>query len=181
VQAGAAAIALGPPGAGVSGPAVMGALAVLALAPALLAGCGPAPPVDCGDGPPTLDLGAGARAFLPFADGDPVFVLCGPQGGRHVLLRLRATGLGPQFGLSARLNDPAGGGAIAALDVGSSGFHREGAACVSDLFPVFMKRPTAEIAGAMARFEVSATDPLGRAAAAAVAVTVDTSMVSCAQ
>lgn len=77
---------------------------------ALLVGCtDAAPPADggmdasdattCTSAPTELTLGTssdGAVAnFRPLADGDPVFLVLGPQGGQHVWTALRGRGLDP--------------------------------------------------------------------------------------
>jgi hypothetical protein len=69
----------------------------------LLGGCPPPAPPDggvvdagvCGSGPPTLEVGTGASAFIPLQDGDPVTIINGPQGGSHIWGALRTCGLDP--------------------------------------------------------------------------------------
>lgn len=62
---------------------------------ALVASCDAEEPApnDCPSAAPTLELGSGAEAFTPLADGDPLAFHLGPQGGYHVFASLRATGL----------------------------------------------------------------------------------------
>lgn len=46
-------------------------------------------------GPASAEVGTGYLAFEPLADGDPILVTQGPQGGFHVLGSVRTTGLVP--------------------------------------------------------------------------------------
>lgn len=51
---------------------------------------------DEASGPaPTLILGSSDRGFVPLADGGTVATYKGPQGGYHVFLNLRVTGMAP--------------------------------------------------------------------------------------
>lgn len=43
----------------------------------------------------TLQLGRGASTYVPLESGDPMFWERGPQGGSHLWLALRATGIWP--------------------------------------------------------------------------------------
>lgn len=138
-------------------------------------------PVDCGDTTPTVELGAGAQGFLPLHEGGTVFVVCGPQGGRHVALRLRASGLDAEFGFAARLEETATARQIAFTSAPASRFEQDGALCVSRLFLVFVEVPTVEIDGVAGRLVVDATDSTGAMAHAERAVIVDGSMVTCGQ
>lgn len=61
----------------------------------LLAGC-PADPADpCAEGgDPAAEVGDGREgAFVPFAEGTPIDVVWGPQGGFHVELGVKAVNL----------------------------------------------------------------------------------------
>jgi hypothetical protein len=67
---------------------------------ASIAGCGASdepPPSVCWPEGATpggeVDLGTGSLAFEPLADGDPLIVVNGPQGGNHVLLHARVRNL----------------------------------------------------------------------------------------
>lgn len=59
---------------------------------AALAACGGG---DDDGGPPTAEVGTGQDGFVALADGDPIAVIQGPQGGFHVLGSVRVTGLVP--------------------------------------------------------------------------------------
>lgn len=78
------------------------------LLAALGLGCaGPTPPVvdagpdggECASTPATLELGTAVdgslRAFRALAEGDPVSLTPGPQGGQHIWIALRGTGFDP--------------------------------------------------------------------------------------
>lgn len=83
----------------------VGALAVLAL----LSSCVDDPvatdggPIDSGQcgvgGPSLLEIGTGTdsslRTYRPLADGDPVVLVPGPQGGQHIWIGVRGRGLDP--------------------------------------------------------------------------------------
>jgi hypothetical protein len=151
------------------------------LLPALLLDCGGHASVTCSDGPPGLEIGEGAQGFLPIDEGATVYVFCGPQGGRHVFLRMRATGLAADFGFTARLADAATDRELAYVSVPTAHFHQDGTACVSDLYRVFLEVPTVDADGAQANFQAQATDSLGRQVSAQRGVTVNGSMVTCSQ
>src|SRR5262245_3265409 len=151
------------------------------LLPALLLDCGGHAPANCGDGPVSLELGAGAQGFLPIDEGATAYVLCGPQGGRHVFLRMRAAGLAAQFRFTARVGDAAIDRELAYLEVPTGRFHQDGTACVSDLYRVFVEVPTAEIDGVQASLQVQLVDALGQEVTARRGVRLDGSMVTCAQ
>ena len=81
-------------------------IAVLASALALLGGCGNdggasgtdagPPDFDSGGVAPTVEIGTGESAFVPIAaSGAALELVMGPQGGWHVLLTCRFTGLSP--------------------------------------------------------------------------------------
>ena len=55
------------------------------------------PPSACGTGTPTLEIGKGENAFVAMTAGETVEAQCGGQGGHHIWLALRMTGL-DQFG-----------------------------------------------------------------------------------
>ncbi len=61
------------------------------------AGCqGAAAGCDEAAGPaPTLSIGSSDRGFVPLAEGGTVATYKGPQGGYHVFLNLRVTGMAP--------------------------------------------------------------------------------------
>ena len=72
------------------------------------AACSPTPPgpppvvdagPDCGPNGATLAVGTGTdstiRSYRPVSDGDVVYLTPGPQGGQHVWIGLRATGIDP--------------------------------------------------------------------------------------
>lgn len=63
----------------------------------LLAGCGPEedPCAQAAEVEPTLKISEGAGPFRELADGDPLSSESGPQGGEHVWVSLRASGLDP--------------------------------------------------------------------------------------
>jgi hypothetical protein len=79
-------------------------LPVLAILAFLLAACGPAEPLpadipvadECaspGSGAlGSLQIGSRQDPFVPFADGDPVEMVYGSQGGAMIPMRLRVTG-----------------------------------------------------------------------------------------
>jgi hypothetical protein len=54
---------------------------------------------DCMIDPTIVEVGEGEEEFIPLADGDPVTIVHGPQGGWHITGAVRATG----FGQIARL------------------------------------------------------------------------------
>src|SRR5262245_55654768 len=65
---------------------------------AALAGCGSESPPQClapSALPPSLELGSGATTFEPLVEGGTIRAYQGPQGGFHVLLWVRATGIDP--------------------------------------------------------------------------------------
>lgn len=71
----------------------------------LLAGCDPleagdSPDLDAGpdlpDIEPALEVGTGAVAFVPFADGDTLALVRGAQGLQHVWIALRTWGIEPR-------------------------------------------------------------------------------------
>ncbi len=66
---------------------------------AVLGGCGDATPdAKAADaGPVTLVIGGGdgSDVFTPLVEGGTIFVYAGPQGGFHVFLSVRVTGLDP--------------------------------------------------------------------------------------
>jgi hypothetical protein len=58
----------------------------------------PSPSIAVGDatgGAGWVRLGAGGTSFIPLADGDPVELVAGPQGGFHVDVGLQFGGFGP--------------------------------------------------------------------------------------
>jgi len=90
--------------------------AVLAAA-SCVAACGggsssPDGSASCGEGAPTLALGTGSPDYVPLADGDRVNIVCGPQGGRHINVNFRATGLSGEYGLRMRMTDEKSGTVI---------------------------------------------------------------------
>lgn len=65
-----------------------------ALAALALAACdGPPDTIAADAGPPTVALGTGEQSFEPLADGGTLRAYAGPQGGFHVFLTVRTTGL----------------------------------------------------------------------------------------
>jgi hypothetical protein len=82
---------------------------ILLLAGALAAGCEDTPvtPVDaggmdageCAGTPADIELGTGIdsslRNYRPLADGDPVYLVPGPQGGQHIWIALRGRSFDP--------------------------------------------------------------------------------------
>ncbi len=54
--------------------------------------------------PATVEVGTGSESFEPFAEGDTVGYVLGPQGGFHVWGSLRVTGMVP--GDPTNLSDP---------------------------------------------------------------------------
>lgn len=81
--------------------------------------CSPGPsPSDAatpGDAPivdPSLDLGTGQSAWEPIADGDPVELIHGPQGGYHVFARIREERLGGDIQVTFRVTPAEGGSPI---------------------------------------------------------------------
>ena len=65
---------------------------------AVLCGCGgggePEPGSGCGPlDEPTLEVGTGLREFVPLQPGEELPLIRGPQGGVHLELSLRATGI----------------------------------------------------------------------------------------
>lgn len=71
----------------------MGPIGIAVIVWALGAGCtGGDPPVDCENPVVAVEIGTGDQSFEPLADGDPVTMVHGPQGGWHVWGSLRATG-----------------------------------------------------------------------------------------
>lgn len=146
----------------------------------IIVGCGSGgQAVHCPGGAPTVEIGTGASRFVPLADGDPAFVFCGPQGGRHVLVRIRGSGLSPPVVIDATLEDEATSRQLAHVDVPAATFHGEGSACVSDLYRVFVGPPTPEIDGVAGRLQVHVVDAAGLEAAAQRRVVVDGSTVTC--
>ncbi|MEM1414321.1 MAG: hypothetical protein AAGH15_05455 [Myxococcota bacterium] len=70
---------------------------VVALVLAAALGCGE----GAGAGDLTLELGAGETAYAPLADFTELPLVAGPQGGHHVWIAMRATGLrGPSVELT---------------------------------------------------------------------------------
>ncbi|MCP4804013.1 MAG: hypothetical protein GY913_19340 [Proteobacteria bacterium] len=66
------------------------------LVTTLLAACGPRDPCERAAAyEPVVELGIGEDAFLPVQDGDTLQAEFGPQGGHHVWISLRSTGLEP--------------------------------------------------------------------------------------
>jgi hypothetical protein len=71
---------------------------LVALAAAALAACGAEGPPQClGPSalPASMELGSGASIFEPLVDGGTIRAYQGLQGGFHVLLSVRATGVDP--------------------------------------------------------------------------------------
>lgn len=80
------------------------------LSLALLCACvdAPPPPVDggadggtCTGAPEALEIGTGAdsslRGYRRLADGDPVVLVPGPQGGQHIWIAVRGRGFDPSL------------------------------------------------------------------------------------
>jgi len=63
------------------------------------AGCPPPSDPDAGfigdAGPPELSLGTGESTFVPLMNGDEVELIHGPQGGWHVVVSARMSGVDP--------------------------------------------------------------------------------------
>lgn len=89
-------------------------LLTLALALALLAGCcsdaetfvSDAPGCDdtfCGD--PSLEVGRSPTGYEPLADGAPVELVFGPQGGYHIDVSAQMDGLCPVVSIDVELLD----------------------------------------------------------------------------
>ena len=76
----------------------LAALAALVLASAA---CGPAPI----GGPPSFELGTGSSSFAPVADGDTLLIQHGTQGGIHVWVAGRVTGMGDPVDVKVALRD----------------------------------------------------------------------------
>lgn len=88
----------------------------------LLAACGAPTPEACDAGcAVTLELGAATddAGFVALADGDPVVMHQGPQGGFHVFAAARATGLQRQGPLVFELRQDGGVLAHQVLDLGA--------------------------------------------------------------
>lgn len=69
---------------------------------AVVAACGGEGGVDAG--PPMAELGTGELGFVAIAEGDPMLVVHGPQGGYHLVGAMRASGIDP--GNPNDLGDP---------------------------------------------------------------------------
>jgi hypothetical protein len=74
----------------------------LLLLAVVAAACGGGAGVDAG--PPQAELGTGELEFETIADGDPMLVVHGPQGGYHLVGAMRASGIDP--GNPDDLGDP---------------------------------------------------------------------------
>jgi len=150
-----------------------------------LASCGGGdaaePTSACGSGKPHITLGTGEEGFVAIEPGAALSMICGPQGGRHVTLRFRATGVGDSFTYAATLVDAATGTEIAAsMDAGNAiPFTVEADGCESDDLRVVFHVPTAEVSGRKARLHAQLQDGSGRSAQAEIEVVIDTSMATC--
>jgi len=60
-------------------------------------------------GSPSMEMGRGSREFIAAADGDTWTAANGPQGGSHLWLSLRTTGLGPDIRLEYVFEELDGG------------------------------------------------------------------------
>ncbi len=81
------------------------------LVGALASGCDDNPPLpfdgggidagECGGPPAEIELGTGIdsslRSYRALADGDPVSLIPGPQGGQHIWIALRGRGFDPSL------------------------------------------------------------------------------------
>ncbi len=74
------------------------------------------PPDSAAPCTPDLEIGTGVTAFLPLADGDPVTIVYGSQGGWHVETAGIPSGLGPSARILSALFDQRTGAQIAGLD-----------------------------------------------------------------
>lgn len=139
-------------------------------------------PVDCGPPPAAFEVGTGTRAFEAIADGDRVFARCGSQGGRHVDIQLRATGVaGPTAQYSATLADRTTGRLIAVSGGPRSfRFHAVDDSCYSpDGLRVVIMPATADIADHEAILHAEITDQDGLALSDSRNVVIDVSLVWC--
>ncbi|HJN75013.1 MAG TPA: hypothetical protein QGF58_13885 [Myxococcota bacterium] len=74
----------------------MRALLATALLAPLLVACGPKDPCEkAAEYEPSIELGVGEDDFSPVEDGDVLWAESGPQGGEHVWISLRSSGLEP--------------------------------------------------------------------------------------
>lgn len=73
-------------------------LSLIALTAALVTGCDEEPLTTCAQAEaagPSLESGTGVERFEPLADGDVLQASFGMQGGHHIYVGLRATGIDP--------------------------------------------------------------------------------------
>ncbi len=68
------------------------------------------------EGPPAVLLGTGEKCYLPLAPSQTVPIVGGPQGGFHIWVALRSTGLGDEVLAKMRVLDKADDGAITLVD-----------------------------------------------------------------
>jgi hypothetical protein len=92
------------------GSLALGATFAAALA---MAGCGPAGP----SGPASFEIGTGDGAFVPVTDGQALPITLGSQGGIHVWVAGRVTGLGDLVDVHAGLRDPDTGESVSYLSL----------------------------------------------------------------
>jgi len=90
-----------------------GALAATLTLGLALGGCGPAGP----SGPASFEIGTGSGSFASIADGQTVSIQRGGQGGIHVWLAGRVTGMGDPVDVKAGLRDPDTGESVSFLDL----------------------------------------------------------------
>lgn len=158
--------------------------AAIGFAAALAAGCGggngPAA-VSCGPAPASIDIGSGEKTFLPLADGDKVYIVCGGQGLRHVWLRFRAQGLSRRYRVTSKILEVGTDRQLAFLLPTPGGgmftdFMLVDGHCESDSFTVIVDPPTAEANGREAMFQAQVFDDQGAEVTAQKRVVVDGSM-----
>ena len=100
----------------------------------LLAACVEPEAGECGAGAGRIEVGAGGSAFSALPDrGADIGIVRGPQGGIHVLVAFRASGLDLNMDVVYRLWDAEAGivvGSPTALTLRPGLFRREGALAV---------------------------------------------------
>ncbi len=85
-------------------------LSLLLVATAALTGCDYEHLSACETAalePAILEIGTGEQEYEALEDGDWVEPIWGPQGGQHIWMGLRATGIDPGTGLDAQNTSPA--------------------------------------------------------------------------
>ncbi len=112
---------------------------------------------------PTLELGIGERAFAALAEGDSLDVVSGCQGGRHVLVSLRAWHVGDDpMRITLSLTDADGELGVPAAPWTNRSPQREGRRDVLGLVFVLDTRRLAAVMGRRATLHASIETPRER-------------------